>query len=56
MRRLGQGGARGLQQVNVPQALWQLPLRHSVVANFVQVALRYPAEPEFSHVALICAA
>jgi hypothetical protein len=56
MRRLGQGGARGLQQVRVTQGLGQIPLRHGVVENFVQVALRSPAEPEFSPVVRICAA
>lgn len=56
LRRFGQIGASGFDQIGVAHRLGQIPMRHGVVEYRVEVALRPRAEPVFSHAARLCAA
>lgn len=51
LRRFGQIGAGGFNEVGVAHRLGQIPMRHGVVEYRVEVALRPRAEPVFSHAA-----
>lgn len=52
----GQIGARGFDEVGIAHRLGQIPMRHSIVEDRIEVALRPRAEPVFSHAARLCAA
>lgn len=56
LRRFGQIGASGFDEVGVAHGLGQIPMRHGVVEYRIEVALRPRAEPVFSHAARLCAA
>lgn len=56
LRCFGQIGASGLNEVGIAHRLGQIPMRHGVVEDRIEVALRPWAKPVFSHAARLCAA
>lgn len=56
LRCFGQIGASGLNEVGIAHRLGQIPMRHGVVEDSIEVALRPWAKPVFSHAARLCAA
>lgn len=56
LRCFGQTGAGGFDKVGVAHRLGQIPMRHGIVEDRIEVALRPRAEPVFSHAARLCAA
>lgn len=56
LRCFGQIGASGFDEVGVAHRLGQIPMRHGIVEDRIEVALRPWAKPVFSHAARLCAA